>query len=776
MKIVRLFFLLVVVFTFSSNVKAQSLPVDINNISDQQLTQLINRYQLSGLSDAEFETMAKQKGLSADQIAILKKRMTLLDPLGDKSNVNYKSKSVDESATDRTKIELKAPVIKKITEAPIALKVFGAELFSNEGLNFEPNVNIATPKNYVIGVGDELIVDIYGLSESTKKLRVNAEGFIRFPNLGPIKVNGLTIEEAQVKIKSQAAKIYTTIASGNTNVIVSLGQLRSIRVTLVGEVVKPGNYAVSSLSTIMNALYASGGPNSIGSFRKIELVRSGKTIVVFDLYDFLLRGDLSKNKLLQDEDVIRVGPYESRVAVMGASKKQALFDLKKGETANDVLNYAGGFSDIGYKEIVRVKRNGNKGKELISVKATQLNQFNLISGDTLVVDLLATNYVNRVSVNGAVYYPGEYGLNQFSSLKELLNTVQVKENAFLDRAILRRFNADLTPAIINFNVQEVLAGKGDMTLHKEDSVFVFAKEAIREKYTVTINGEVNAPSSYEYADNMHVQDLILMSGGFTDGASLQRIEVARRLRQSNEGKDTSAYSIIKVIDLSNANTAELDFVLAPFDVVSIRKSPIYKEQITVDIEGEVLFPGKYTLSGNKERLSDIIVRAGGLKQTAYSIGAMLLRKAKTNNYKPVGIRLNEALIKPGTIDDIILEQGDSVYVPKLIQTVQTTGAINVPRQVAYVPGMSFLNVIRRSGWFVPNANRRHAYVIRANGEIKTTKRFLAFHFYPRVEPGSEIVVPAKKPKLPVTTAEYIGIGSSIASLAGLIIALINATK
>jgi protein involved in polysaccharide export with SLBB domain len=428
--------------------------------------------------------------------------------------------------------------------------------------------------------------------------------------------------------------------------------------------------------------------------------------------------------------------------------------------------------------MIRVKRNGAKGKELISVKASQLNQFNLISGDTLVVDVLASNYVNRVSVNGAVYYPGEYGLNQFATLKELLTTVQVKENAFFDRAILRRFNTDLTPKIINFNVQEVLAGKGDMSLQKEDSVFVYAKEAIREKYAVTINGEVNKPSVYEYADNMHVQDLILMAGGFTDGASLQRIEVARRLRQSNEGKDTSAYSIIKVIDLSNANNnaAELNFVLEPFDVVSIRKSPIYKEQITVDIEGEVLFPGKYTLSGNKERLSDIILRAGGLKQTAYSTGSMLLRKSIANNYKPVGIRLNEALTKPGTIDDIILEQGDSVHVPKLIQTVQTTGAVNVPRQVSYVPGMSFLNVIRRSGWFVPNANRRHAYVIRANGEIKTTKRFLVFHFYPRVEPGSEVVVPAKKPKLPVTTAEYIGIGSSIASLAGLIIALINATK
>jgi protein involved in polysaccharide export with SLBB domain len=344
--------------------------------------------------------------------------------------------------------------------------------------------------------------------------------------------------------------------------------------------------------------------------------------------------------------------------------------------------------------------------------------------------------------------------------------------------VIRRLNKDLTPQIINFKLKEVLNGKEDISLIKEDSVYIYAKDAIREKYTVVINGEVNTPDTYTYADSMHVQDLILMAGGFKDGASLQRIEVARRIRQNNSGKDTTIYSVIKEIDLSNLNQSNeaLNFILAPFDIVSVRKSPMYKEQITVDVQGEVLYPGKYTLAGNKERLSDIILRAGGLKLSAYSTGSMLLRKSPLNVYKPVGIKLNEALLHPGIPEDIILEQGDSVHVPKFVQTVQTTGAVNVPRQVAYEPGMSFLNVIRKSGWFVSNANRRHAYVVRANGEIKTTKRFLIFHFYPKVEPGAEIVIPAKKPKLPVTTAEYIGIGSSIASLAGLIIALINATK
>jgi protein involved in polysaccharide export with SLBB domain len=761
-----------------SAVFAQELPIDIANISDQQLIQLINKYQLNGLSDVEFEMMAKQKGLSKDQSAILKRRIAELDPLSNKASEPIKSKQSDENYTDRNKIEIQTPTIKtQPVQFVPALKVFGAELFENAGLSFEPNISIATPKNYIIGAGDEIIVDIYGLSESTKKLKVSTEGFIRFPNLGPIKVAGLTIEDAQVKIKNEAAKVYTTIVGGDTKVLISLGQMRSIRVTLIGEVNKPGSYSVSALSTIMNALYASGGPNAIGSFRKIVLVRSGIPIVQFDLYDFLLKGDLSKNKLLQDQDVIRIGAYEARVAVIGATKKQALFDIKKGETAQDVLAFAGGFADIGYKEMVRVKRMGLKGKEVLTVKEANLASFNLVSGDTLAVDALATNYVNRISIQGAVYYPGEYGVTAIQNLQTLLTTAQIKENAFLERGVLRRLNTDMTPKLISFNVNDILSGKEKLVLQKEDSVFIYAKEAIREKYTITINGEVNQPAIYSYADNMRAQDLILLAGGFKEGASLQRVEIARRLNAQDAATDQTAYSIVKAIDISNnSNTEDLNFILAPFDIVSIRKAPNYKVQIMVAVEGEVMYPGKYTLAGNTERLSDMIARAGGLKTAAYAAAAKLSRQTKTGQYKPVGIRLSEALNKPGSLEDVILEQGDSVYIPKLTQTVQTTGAVNVPRQVALLPGMGFAKAIRESGGFQTNANRKRAYVVRANGEIKVTKRFFVFHFYPTIEPGAELIIPAKKSKPPVSTAEFIGISSGIASLAGLIIALINTTK
>jgi len=761
-----------------SAVFAQELPIDIANISDQQLIQLINKYQLNGLTDVEFEMMAKQKGLSKDQSAILKRRIAELDPLSNKASEPIKSKQSDENYTDRNKIEIQTPTIKtQPVQFVPALKVFGAELFENAGLSFEPNISIATPKNYIIGAGDEIIVDIYGLSESTKKLKVSTEGFIRFPNLGPIKVAGLTIEDAQVKIKNEAAKVYTTIVGGDTKVLISLGQMRSIRVTLIGEVNKPGSYSVSALSTIMNALYASGGPNAIGSFRKIVLVRSGIPIVQFDLYDFLLKGDLSKNKLLQDQDVIRVGAYEGRVAVIGATKKQALFDIKKGETAQDVLAFAGGFADIGYKEMVRVKRMGLKGKEVLTVKEANLASFNLVSGDTLAVDALATNYVNRISIQGAVYYPGEYGVTAIQNLQTLLTTAQIKENAFLERGVLRRLNTDMTPKLISFNVNDILSGKEKLVLQKEDSVFIYAKEAIREKYTITINGEVNQPAIYSYADNMRAQDLILLAGGFKEGASLQRVEIARRLNAQDAATDQTAYSIVKAIDISNnSNTEDLNFILAPFDIVSIRKAPNYKVQIMVAVEGEVMYPGKYTLAGNTERLSDMIARAGGLKTAAYAAAAKLSRQTKTGQYKPVGIRLSEALNKPGSLEDVILEQGDSVYIPKLTQTVQTTGAVNVPRQVALLPGMGFAKAIRESGGFQTNANRKRAYVVRANGEIKVTKRFFVFHFYPTIEPGAELIIPAKKSKPPVSTAEFIGISSGIASLAGLIIALINTTK
>jgi protein involved in polysaccharide export with SLBB domain len=798
-------------------VSAQQLPINIESLTDQQLIQLIGQYQLAGLSEVELEAKAREKGLSTDQILILKKRIALLDlssPGLSTSGNALSSSSKTETYTDRNKTYIKSP---RRRDSLGGLQLYGADIFDNENLTFEPNISIATPANYIIGVNDQLVIDIFGLSDNTKKLKVTPEGYIRFPLYGPIKVAGLTIEEAEEKIKKNLTKIYPGIATGKTSIQVSLGQIRSIHITMLGEVKTPGNYTLSSLSTLMNALYASGGPNEIGSFRNIELVRNGKQQVSFDLYDLLLRGDLSKNLLLQDQDVIRIPPYKKRVAMKGAVKKAAIFDVREGETAADILQYAGGFADMGYKQFIRVTRLGVNNKELLSVKADQLNHFQLVSGDTLTIDTLANIFVNRVSVTGAVYYPGSYGINELPTLKDLLLAAKPTEGAYRTRGVIKRRQKDFTPGIINFNIDNVLDNTNNPTLQREDSVYIFSINDIREKYTVSIHGEVNKEGTYNYLDNMSIQDLVLMANGYKDGAAIQKIEVARRLRQQVSGKDTAVYAIIKDIDLSKEqlNPNDLDYKLSPFDEVIVRRSSVYKEQINVTIEGEVLYPGKYALSGNAERLSDLVRRAGGLKQNAFSEGAVLIRntysgktdadKALFNSkvnlintqsrrnvslgedtsqlknsintlydeQKPVGLQLTEALSKPGSKQDIILEEGDVLKVPKFIETVQTFGAVNVPKQLIYTEGLTLKDAIEASGGFAANASKRHTYVVYANGEVGSTKRFLFFKSYPALKRGAEVFVPAKREAKRLTTGEIIGLSTTLVSMAGLIIALLK---
>lgn len=798
-------------------VKAQAqLPINVDDLSDQQLIQLMGQYQLSGLSESELEAKAKEKGLSTDQIMVLKKRISLLDPAALTSQSTSSNKT--ETYTERNKFKINSPSAKK-KDSTGALPIFGSDIFDNENLSFEPNLSIATPGNYILGVNDQLVIDVFGLSENTKKIKVTTEGDVRFPNLGPIHVQGLTMEEAEQKIKRVLSTIYPGITSGKTFVKVYLGQLRSIHVTLIGEIQRPGRYTLSSLSTVMNALYASGGPTSIGSFRNIALVRNGKEIVSFDLYDFLLKGDLSKNLLLHDDDAIRVSTYNIRVALKGAVKKPSLFEVKRGESALDILGYAGGFSDIGYKEIVRVSRMGMSERKMLTVRGDRLNEFMLQSGDTLTVDTLSEMYTNRAIIKGAVYYSGGYGITDYPTLKDLLQVAKLKEDAYLEHGFMRRYQPDFTPELIGFNVKDVLDGKNNIALQREDSVFIYKLTDIREKYTVTINGEISKPGVYDYFDHMKINDLVLMANGYKDGAASQNIEVSRRIRSILGGKDTSVYAIVKEIDINNFSNAELDFALSPFDIVSIRRSPDYKEQITVTLEGEVLYPGKYTLMGKDEKLSDIIKRAGGLKRTAFAEGAILVRNpyvgrsetdmATVNSklgvinkqdrrevlpisndsnqvknslqslyklQKPMGIKLLKALNAPGSEDDLFLEEGDIIRVPKIIQTVQTFGAVNVPQQIAFKEGDDFKKLINESGGFTANALRRRSYIIYANGEVRSTHQFLFFRSYPAIKRGAEIYVPFKREKRALSTLEFVGIGSSLASLAGLIIALINATK
>jgi protein involved in polysaccharide export with SLBB domain len=792
----------------ASWVGAQGLPVNIESLSDEQLIQLATKYNLMGLSESELEAKAKEAGLGSDQILLLKKRIALLDPSVAGGQLSYSNKT--DSYVLRNKVLTKGPSIRSKDSSGV-LQVFGAEIFDNLDLSFEPNLSIATPSQYIIGVNDQLVIDVYGVSDVTKKLKVTTEGDIRFPNLGPIKVAGLSVDDARAKIKKALTRIYPGIATGAVAVQVSVGQIRSIQVTLLGEVRRPGTYTISALATLMNALYASGGPNDIGSFRTIELLRGGKVVTSFDLYDFLLKGDLSKNRLLQDDDVIRVGTYTKRVALKGALKKPAIFDMKVGETAADLVQYAGGFADLAFKERVRVTRLGSSGREVLTVPFSGLSAFQLQSGDTLMVDSLPSLYANRVWVSGAVYHSGAYGLAQTQDLKTLLQLAGLREDAYQERGLLRRLKTDLTPSMVSFSVQEVLKGSFNLNLQREDSIHIFRATDLRERYTVEIDGEVNQPGQYDYFENMRVQDLVLLANGYREGAARQKIEISRRL---SAGGDTISYAVIK--DISLDNPQDLLFELKPFDMVSVRRLPVYKEQIKVSVEGEVLYPGTYTLSGKNERLSDIINRAGGLKSSAFAEGAVLIRntyvgitssdaslvgsKARLINQqsgrnivpveggdstilktlaaqqKPVSIRLADALGQKGSAADVFLEEGDIIKIPKSIQTIQTFGMVNLPKQIVYRDGLSFKEAVRASGGFAVNASRRHSYVVYANGEIRTTRNFLFFRSYPSLKTGSEIYIPSRSDKKKLSTGEAVAVVSGLTSFLGLLVVLINTAR
>jgi protein involved in polysaccharide export with SLBB domain len=794
------------------NVTAQINPSNIENLTDQQVMQLVNQYDLAGLSETDFNQRAKEMGLGTDQIQLLQKRIALIN-MNDMALLNGNTPNLKTDVyTKRAKLPSKVPE-KQISYNQNELQVFGSNIFDNLQLSFQPNLQIATPANYLIGTNDELIIDVYGISDLTKKLLVNTEGNIRFPKYGPIKVAGLSIEQATNNVKRELTKLYPGLRNGTTSIKLSLGQMRSIQVTLLGEVVTPGTYTVPSLSTIMNALYTSGGPTTIGSFRQIELVRNGKVISNFDIYDFLLKGDLTKNILLQDQDIIKVAPYHKRVTVIGAIKKPAIFDLKPYENLQDVISYAGSFADNSMKDFVRIKRMGNSQMEMLTIFSKNNSITKLVSGDIVIVDSLAKTYQNRVNISGAINYPGDYGIDQVNTVRDLLILASVKQNAYLNRAYIKRRDTQLNPVFVNFNVSEVLKSNQSIVLNKEDSVVIFENNQLHEIYTVKINGQVNQPGSYMFSKNMTVRDLILMASGYKDGATLDKIEIARRLRETSSGIDTNALASIKVIDLSNKDQSNLDYILEPFDIVEVRQSSVYKEQISVKIEGEVMYPGTYILSSNNEKLSDLIVRAGGFKKTAFIEGAVLYRNTYSNksiidknmfasklniiqtetsvksasnkqtdsssvksllvDQKPVGLKLVEAIKNPSSIEDIRLEESDVLSIPKLLETVQSFGAVRVPKQLIYEPGMGVAKAIFMSGGFTETASKKGTYVVYANGDVKNTHKFFFIRIYPKLKRGAEVYVPSKGVKVKMTTNEVLGLGGTILSMSGLLLALVK---
>ncbi|HEY5591033.1 MAG TPA: SLBB domain-containing protein [Paludibacter sp.] len=719
-----------------------------------------------------------------------------------------------------------------------SLKVFGSDLFSGQDLTFEPKLNIPTPIGYILGTYDELIIDITGLYEANYHLKVSPEGNIRIPAIGLVRVSGQTIEAAARGIKSRCSNIYSGINSGETKITVSLGNIRSIRVTVIGEATRPGSYTLPSLATAFNALYACGGPGKVGSMRDIKVIRHGKIVANIDVYRFILDGVLGDNLSLQDEDVIKIEPYKIRTSIKGAIKHAAIFEALPEEHLQDLIRFAGGYTENAYKNNITGFRLSGRERVVVNVSEKQMATFKLNPGDNFTVETVLNKFENRVDLEGSVYRPGAYALEPGMTVKSLLAKADgIKEDAYLNLAFITRKQKNQVPEILGFNLGNVLHGlEPDILLQKDDSIEVRSLFDYREEEFVSVWGSVKSPGIFPKIDNITLKDLISKADGFTEMASTDSVEVIRIIRDPKVLRETNIKTIVfkfKIDKNLELKKGEGDFLLQNGDQVIVRSIPGFEGIHMVRIEGEVLQPGTYNIINKAERISDLVKRAGGFTHYAYPLGAYLIRYEKTSgvenilkqkmventkrqitatsekNIDPrllqqsggtkdvkslqselsdtksaqqimdsegiVGIDLKEILRHPGSKQDLFLEEKDILYVPRELQTVRVLGEVLFPTYVSYDKRMSLIDYISGAGGFSDRAQKRSTFVLNANGNAKCTKRFLFIRFYPKVTPGSHIVVPEKPVEIKnsMSTAETVSILGSLATVSALIFSVLK---
>jgi protein involved in polysaccharide export with SLBB domain len=714
-----------------------------------------------------------------------------IDEKGRKIYLNAKGEEIDAPLTLQERKILNSPIdiyndslvavykrIQKKVANNIDKSIFGSTLFNNELMTFEPNLRIATPKNYQLGPEDELNIAIFGDVLDNFKVKVSTEGTVKILNIAPIYVNGLTIEVASERIISRLRQLYQGLnkPGSGSSAEVTLGNVRSIKVTITGEAQIPGTYTVSSLSTIFNALYLAGGPSKNGSYRSIKLIRGNKVVRTLDLYDFLLKADQSDNIHLNDQDIIRISDYENRVEIIGEVKRPLIFETKKGETFKDLLKYAGGFTEKAYTYTINVRRNTSREIKLLNITQDEVESFLTQNGDKFTVGQIIERFENKIELEGAVFRPGQYALeNGLTTLKDLFKKSEgIREDAFLNRATITRKKENFDPEVIAFDLGKVLRGEiPDIQLQREDIVKVFSIKNLREKRVVNITGEVNLQGEFEYKEGMRVADLILLAKGLKESASFSNLELARRI--INHGSNQDNLNKIEIInfeidgDLKISNKGS-QLVLQPFDIISIRRAPSYEEQRSVKVLGMVNYPGSYAIQTNKQKISDVIERAGGLRVEGYLEGAKLIRNAIT-----VGVNLKEVLSNPNSQENLQLMAGDELIIPRLLQTVKLNGAVQNPLAVSYKEGFTLKDYVAEAGGYSILANKKQIYVTYANGVSNQIRKFLIFKKNPRIDPGAEITIPAlpESSKKGLTAAEAIGLTSSFISVAFTLITLIN---
>ena len=728
-----------------------------------------------------------QKGVTREQLERIRANYT----------EDTRDSVVESGVTERERTEVPVATVTPQRSERAESRVFGREVFNSELLTFEPNLNIATPDNYVLGPGDEVIIDI----------SIAPDGTIIDPQIGPITLNGLTIQEANSRLKNAYSRIYSTMngEEPTTFMKMSLGEIRSIRVNVMGEVVVPGTYTLPSLASLFHALYCAGGVNNIGSLRAVKVSRGGKPLAEVDIYDYLLKGKSGLDIRLEDGDVIIVPPYQNLVAVSGKVKRPLIYEMKEGEAMADLLDFAGGFTGDAYKEAVRVIRKSGREYQVFNVEKTGFAQFTLTDGDEVSVGAVLDRFENRVEIRGAVYRAGMYALDgQVSTVRQLIEKAEgVRDDAFLNRAVLYRDMPNTMREAQSVDVKALLENRvEDIVLRKNDVLYIPSIYDLSEEQTIAVRGAVGNPGTFNYVEGMTLEDVIVQAGGLRESASVVKIDVARRIKNPKSMDVTNVLAENFTLTLKDGLVIDgnENFIIMPFDEIFVRNSPGYQVQQSVTVTGEVLFEGEYVLSEKGQRLSDLVKKAGGINPDAYVSGARLVRQMNEferrrvestlrfaqqgikdsidvnsldigNDYY-VGIDLRKALKNPGSEYDVVLRPGDRLIVPEYAGTVKISGGVMYPNVVVYEKGAGLKHYIAQGGGTLPRAKKNRAFIVYMNGTVAKSKAFAKA----KPAPGCEIVVPVKPARRGTSLAEIMSLATSTTSIAALVTSILNNTK
>ena len=778
------------------------------SMSDSQVLEYVKDGIRQGKEQKQLASELARKGVTKEQAMRVKQLYE------QQNNVNTSKSTGTDINESRLREETKKNTSDMLEDHPTTQdlargdQVFGRNIFNTRNLTFEPSVNLATPANYRLGPGDEVIIDIWGASQNTIRQQISPEGTINIQKIGPVNLSGMTVSAANDYLKNALNKIYNGLnntTDPTSDIRLTLGNIRTIQINVMGEVVQPGTYALSSFSTVFHALYRAGGVSDIGSLRNVQLVRNGKNIATIDVYEFIMKGNTQDDIRLQEGDVVIVPAYDVLVKISGKVKRPMRFEMKKDENLATLIKYAGGFEADAYTRSLRVVRQNGEEYEVNTVKDIDYNIYKMRNGDVVTAEAILNRFTNKLEIRGAVYRPGIYQLSgKLNTIRELVHEAQgLTGDAFLNRAVLYRQREDLTSEVVQIDIKSIMDGTSpNLALMKNDILYIPSIHDLEDRGNVTVHGEVAHPDSYPYADNMTLEDLIIQAGGLKEAASTVRIDISRRIKNPRSTADNDTIGQMYTFSLKDGFVidGQPGFILEPYDQVYVRRSPGYQAQQNVAIEGEILFGGNYAMTSREERLSDLVNKAGGPTNYAYLRGAKLTRVANASEKKrmgdvirlmsrqlgeamidslgirvedtfTVGIDLEKALSNPKSNADLVLREGDVISIPKNTNTVTINGAVMVPNTVSYMKGKNVDYYLNQAGGCSDNARKSKKFIVYMNGQVTKVKG----SGKKQIEPGCEIIVPGKAKKKG-NIANILGYATSFSSLGMMIASIANLIK